>query len=191
MGPMQLNDCVMQAFQTGQQVSRDAVIRAAVEKEKNRKETGDIVATFADLARYSGLQRDLRDQSMSMDRARAALHDDELAATIAGLGKGSTLDGPGAIAMAERTISLAFKNMQKETAIKLLKRLFSPPETADMATMMGHDMFTEERLNFKSDIISLKEVISDRNKKIAAMTHQLELLKLDKTFLQRAQRELQ
>ena len=83
------------------------------------------------------------------------------------------------------------ENMQKETAIKLLKRLFNPPETAEKSTMMGHDMFTEERLNFVTDIKSLKEVITDRNKTIAAMTHQLELLKLDKTFLQRAQRELQ
>lgn len=149
------------------------------------------MATFADLARYSGLNRDLRDQSMSMDRARSTLLDDELAATIAGLGKGGALDGPGAIAMAERTIGLAFKNMQKETALRLLKRLFNPPETANKSTMMGHDMFTEERLNYESDIKALKEVITDRNRKIGTMTHQLELLKLDKTFLQRHQRELQ
>ena len=144
-------------------MSRDAIIRACVEKEKNREDTGDLVASFADLARYSGLHRDLKEQHVMFTRGAAKL-DEELAATIAGLGKELVGDGPGSIAMIERSLVLAFKGLQKDTAFKVIKRVLKDIEMVDASTMMGHDMFTEERINFEATIYQLREVIEEREK---------------------------
>ena len=50
---------------------------------------------------------------------------------------------------------------------------------------MGHDMFTEERLNFEAKISEMKQTIQEKNGRLATLSKTNQKLEFDKGLLQR------
>lgn len=55
----------------------------------------------------------------------------------------------------EKEIRVRFTNVQTETARKVVSRCVRKVQWADQSTQMGHDMFTEERINLNQKISDL------------------------------------